>query len=292
MGVTGISTTVMLAVAAGLWFLYLVPTWLRRREYVSTERTAARLQQTLRVLAETAEVPEVVRVEASAREAARQDRIYRAQQRRADAAAARQAAAIVRSAPSAPVDPALLRRARVRRARLVATLLMATATVIGVVQIGVIATTGAVFGSWVVLGGAVALGGVAIGMRRRVDARAIPQRQQAPVRRASAAPAAAPQRAQRTAWTPTSLPKPLYLDQPAPQPVVPAVDPAVVLRAAAEEAERAQRAARIAAESAPEVVPLRRTAASARLSRMGRIDPQDTAAPDLDEVLRRRRSAG
>ncbi len=44
----------MLAVATGLWFLYLVPTWLRRREYLSTERTATRLQQTLRVMAETA----------------------------------------------------------------------------------------------------------------------------------------------------------------------------------------------------------------------------------------------
>ena len=60
----------MLAVAAGLWFLYLVPTWVRRREYLATERTATRIQQTMRVLAETAEVPESVRIAATAREAA------------------------------------------------------------------------------------------------------------------------------------------------------------------------------------------------------------------------------
>src|SRR6188474_857237 len=48
---------VLLALAAGLWLVYLIPSWLRRREYLATERNAVRLQQTLRVLAETAEVP-------------------------------------------------------------------------------------------------------------------------------------------------------------------------------------------------------------------------------------------
>ncbi len=34
---------VVLAIAAALWLLYLVPTWLRRREYLATERNAVRL---------------------------------------------------------------------------------------------------------------------------------------------------------------------------------------------------------------------------------------------------------
>jgi hypothetical protein len=66
---------VLVAAAAGLWIAYLLPSWLRRRQYLDTERNAVRLQQTLRILAETAETPEAVRVEATAREVAIQQRI-------------------------------------------------------------------------------------------------------------------------------------------------------------------------------------------------------------------------
>ncbi|HZW42005.1 MAG TPA: hypothetical protein VFE99_06865, partial [Agromyces sp.] len=65
----------LVAVAALLWIAYLLPSWLRRRQYLATERNAVRLQQTLRILAETAETPEAVRVEATAREVAAQQRI-------------------------------------------------------------------------------------------------------------------------------------------------------------------------------------------------------------------------
>ena len=65
----------LVAVAALLWIAYLLPSWLRRRQYLATERNAVRLQQTLRILAETAETPEPVRVEATAREVATQQRI-------------------------------------------------------------------------------------------------------------------------------------------------------------------------------------------------------------------------
>ncbi|SIO25605.1 hypothetical protein [Agromyces cerinus] len=73
----------LVAVAAALWIAYLLPNWLRRRQYMATERNAVRLQQTLRILAETAETPEPVRVEATAREVAAQQRIL--QQREATA---------------------------------------------------------------------------------------------------------------------------------------------------------------------------------------------------------------
>jgi hypothetical protein len=66
---------VLVAAAAALWVAYLLPSWLRRRQYLATERNAVRLQQTLRILAETAETPEAVRVEATAREVATQQRI-------------------------------------------------------------------------------------------------------------------------------------------------------------------------------------------------------------------------
>jgi hypothetical protein len=66
---------VLVAAAAALWIAYLLPTWLRRRQYLATERNAVRLQQTLRILAETAETPQAVRVEATAREVVTQQRI-------------------------------------------------------------------------------------------------------------------------------------------------------------------------------------------------------------------------
>jgi len=71
---TGLGSGIMLALAAGLWLVYLVPTWLRRNEYLATERNAIRLQQTLRVLAETTEVPATIRAETTARSVAEHQR--------------------------------------------------------------------------------------------------------------------------------------------------------------------------------------------------------------------------
>lgn len=66
---------VLVAVAATLWIAYLLPSWLRRRQYLATERNAVRLQQTLRILAETAETPGEVRLGMTARDVAAQERI-------------------------------------------------------------------------------------------------------------------------------------------------------------------------------------------------------------------------
>jgi hypothetical protein len=90
------------------------------------------------------------------------------------------------------------------------------------------------------------------------------------------------------------VPQPLYLAQPAPQRLQPAINAERVLREAAAAAEQA---AREAARPAASVVPLRAdppaaARATSRFAAMGIVNPDDTAAPDLDEVLRRRRSAG
>ena len=84
---------VVVALAAALWLAYLIPVWLRRREYLATERNAVRLQQTLRILAETSELPQAVRYEATARTVAEQQRILRKAEGRvkADARAAAEA---------------------------------------------------------------------------------------------------------------------------------------------------------------------------------------------------------
>ena len=93
-----LSGGVVIALAAVLWLAYLVPTWLRRRDYLNAERNAVRLQQTLRILAETAEVPEEVRVEATARDVARQQKLLKKARANADAAARAHAQSEARAA--------------------------------------------------------------------------------------------------------------------------------------------------------------------------------------------------
>src|ERR1700710_578339 len=67
----------IVGLAAVLWLIYLLPTWFRRNEFNATERNVVRLQQTLRILAETAEVPEEVRAETSAKSVAEHQRLLR-----------------------------------------------------------------------------------------------------------------------------------------------------------------------------------------------------------------------
>jgi hypothetical protein len=290
---TGAGTAIMLAIAALLWFLYLVPTWLRRREYLATERTATRLQQTIRVLAETAELPDEVRLAATAREAARQERMLRAQQRRADAMAARQVAAVRRespaSAPRVSLDPDVVRRRRMRRTRLGASVLMVAATVVALAQVWLIATTGMTAGAVAVLAVAAAGGALAIGVQRRLDARTMPRvaasaRSRTAVQVADVAP-----EVRRQPWTPVEMPRPMYLSRPAPEPMATTsrTDLQEALRAAAAEAEATLRAA----QASPEVVRLRSSRPS-KYAGMGVLGPDAVETPDLDEVLRRRRSAG
>jgi len=299
MDVNGAGTAIMVAIAAALWFAYFVPTWMRRREYLDTERTATRLQQTLRVMAETAELPDQMRVEVSARDAARAERLLLAQQGRADALAARAVATVRSQTPDSGMDSKLRRR----RAHRLASLLMIAATVTIGVQLWLVTAGTAGAGSWLVFAGGAVLGVSGIAVRRRLDSA---RTRQPPVSGARATTAATerPRAAPATrAWTPVALPAPLYLSRPPAQPVRPALDLASQLRDAALASERAIRDA----HDAPEVVPLRpqRPArqpapaespamrpAPSRWAAMGRIGDTDAAAPDLDEVLRRRRSAG
>ena len=67
-------TTLLLLLAAALWLVYLVHLWLKRSEYYATERNAARLGQTLRLLANTSEVSAEIKAELEARSIARKER--------------------------------------------------------------------------------------------------------------------------------------------------------------------------------------------------------------------------
>lgn len=69
---------VIVLVAVVLWLVYLAPSWAQRHRFDSAQRNAVRLNQALRVLAETSETPEEVHLELSARTAAAQRRLARA----------------------------------------------------------------------------------------------------------------------------------------------------------------------------------------------------------------------
>jgi len=293
----------MLALAAGLWLVYLVPTWLRRREYLATERNAVRLQQTLRILAESAEVPVEVRAETSARSVAAFQRSLLQQEQLAEAVTRARDAAVARAttrqlaetqpALAAVVDSRSVASRRLRRTRGVTSLIFFVSVVALVVQTAFVVTSGMAVGAPAVLAfagvGAITsfamLGRLASVSRARRAAIARPAarvvQRSAPVVREPVAPVAP------KAWTPVPVPKPLYLSRPVVEPVVIVADEvAAELRQAAAAAEQARRVA----EAAPVVEPIP-FARPSRFASMGIVETGPAAAPDLDAVLRRRRTA-
>ena len=303
MGAEGFGSSVIIALAAVLWLAYLVPTWLRRREYLATERNALRLQQTLRIMAETAEVPPERRVEASARNAVQQERLLKKQQQHTAAIAEAQYVAVARAAarrlaetqPAIAADVATTSSAsrRLRRSRATTSVILLGALVASGLGIAEVVTSGA----WTLLAGgsAVTLGSIAmlgqmasVGRARAELARSLRSRPAVIVTapRIVVAPAA---RVQAT-WTPVPVPKPLYLSRPVPErSLVASLEAAAELRQAAADAERRLREA----HDSPEVTPIRPVAAAAapsRFARMGFIEQQPETHTDLDAVLRRRRA--
>lgn len=257
MDTTGAGTAIMLAIAALLWFAYLVPTWLRRREYLASERMSAALSRTTPVV----EAPEIL------------DEV-----RRAGPPAGR-----------VEVAPEVLRRRRMRRTRRLASVLMIVATMVVLGQLWLIGTTGMSLGGAVVLIAAVSAGGLAIAVQRRLDLIAMP-RTAAPARpRPTVRVPSLGHEAASASWTPRELPKPRYLARTEePRVVTSQGDLQEALRAASADAERTLRAA----QAAPEVVRLRSSPGSSRYAGMGVLGPDAVESADLDEILRRRRTAG
>ncbi|MBP1242674.1 hypothetical protein ABID92_001432 [Frigoribacterium sp. PvP120] len=270
MGLESWGGGVVLALVAVLWLVYLVPTWHRRQEYLATERNAVRLQQTLRILAQTAELPEEVRIEANARSVADAQRILRQEEGKREALrraheAARQRALTRELAAAAPVlraadhDPALAAR-RLRRSRLVSTLVLvasALAVVVGVASFAsawLLAVAGVVFGA----GSVAVLSQLAAVSRARARRQRVvtPAGEAQPLRDFSdgfsSAPAEDAAQASRS-WTPVPVPAPLYLRRGRQRPVAasaPTASPAAQLRSESERSVRALRDAQRAQHDA------------------------------------------
>jgi hypothetical protein len=250
-------TALLLLVAVVLWLVYLVPIWMRRSEYLATERNAARLGQTLRLLAETNESTEEIRAELSAREVARQHRLAERKLKEVALTKAEVAA----------------RRRRILRST---TTLF---TAIGL--LGLVSSISLQAAMWVTMAlvGKTAVGFIVLGVLARQQRVASAQtvRTQTP-------PVAAAARASRSqrAWTPPPLPEPLSARQ------------AVSLQDPLPSREELLRKARIAAaqarpaEAAEEA---KKLAPVSQFDQMGRIPQRGTSSQhDLDEVLRRRRA--
>jgi hypothetical protein len=307
MGVDGFGSSIVIALAALLWLVYLVPTWFRRKEYLSTERNAVRLQQTLRIMAETSEMPQQVRVETSARAAAAQEKLLRAQMQRERAIAKAQLAAADRAstrqlAEKLPALAAEVARGssasrRLRRSRALTSLVLLASIVtagFGVAPMlaGNVMLLGA--SAVVAIGAFALLGQMAAVARARAELarglRVQPQR----ARVAAQGREVAPETQRETSWTPVPVPKPLYLSRPQlDRSTELALDAAAELREAAAESERRLREA----HESPEVTPIIRPAAQAapvapsRFARMGYLDETAGGTTDLDAVLQRRRAS-
>ncbi|SMH32570.1 hypothetical protein SAMN06295885_0753 [Rathayibacter oskolensis] len=310
---------VVWALAAVLWVAYLIPTWVRRRSYNATERNAVRLQQTLRILAETAEVPEHVRAEATAREVALQQRRLRVTETRQRAEEKAQAMELAQAEKAAREAlrqaTASTRRSmqtgrsalRWRQGAALTVLIGLVAAVVGLVMLP-FGGTGAVplVGALVLAAGLGTLIVLAPGRRRQAAPAAVATdtaevaRRRAEVFEAELAEEAVADdevpAAESPSWTPQPLPKPLYLSRgTVAASAMASIDAVERLRAAAAEAELAQRAA----AAAPEVAPIRTPKATApapeaprpssRFASMGVVEGVD--AIDLDQALQRRRGA-
>ncbi|MFJ3385731.1 MULTISPECIES: hypothetical protein [unclassified Curtobacterium] len=284
---------VVLLVAAVLWLVYLMPAWAARRQYLATERNAIRLQQTLRILAQTAELPDEIRIEMNAKSLAEAQKVARSEEAKRAAIvraheAARQREITRRLAEQAPAleragaVPALTAM-RMRRSRLGATLLGVAGLVVALVVL--VAAPAA----WLVaVAGLVAACGsaaVLAQLHQVAQARKARAAASAPeVRRASRPTAAwtdpappltteqpAEPQADRT-WTPARVPKPLYVERPA----APAASP----ESSAELAARLrERVAEAKAEADAEAAAIRAGESDPSLATVSRM------RPDVEEAV-------
>lgn len=320
----------LLAAAALLWAIYFLPTWAKRRQFRVAEHNALRIQRTLRMLAETTEVPTEVRVEASAREALAQERLLAsteriavAQQkaRLADAKLAERKAAL--EAREVKRQAALMRRELFKRSRPVRVFRAVMAILLLVSLIGMIAgvVLGAVGFGWAVLSasaGLLLLSGLTLFglaptpkhlLEQRVSARQAPASvvPSPAADRPAAAPAGMavqerPLRLSRVAAAPPRQAE--TLEAASPEEVAVAQQLLERARAVAEAQQRAstQAPGQSRASAGAQVgqrpkqrPPVRpgepRAVDRSRLQTMGVIEDLDTDLPNVDAVLQRRRAA-
>ncbi|MFB8387669.1 large exoprotein [Microbacterium sp. NPDC055910] len=280
---------VIVLVAALLWLVYLLPSWHSRRQYDASERNAVRLNQALRVLAETSETPEEVRLELTARTALAQQKLARRalaereqvalEEARIELERARDERAAARLSPEA-------RRARARRR------VRLTAMTLGVAGLGIagwgvwtIVSTGAQLLLWAGLAATI-VAGLVLQRMARVGARAVTRTAQDAGERVAVHMQDVELEQTRREWAPRELPRPLTASAGSrAAAVLDAEDAREALRLAAVDEAIRRRAEAQRPTSIETARPQR--AASADFSRMGYVDDAEIEAHVRDVLLRR-----
>ena len=274
-----LSGGVIVLVAVLLWMLYLLPSWRGRFQYDAAERNAVRLNQALRVLAETSETPTEVRLELNARTALAQQKLAKRLQSEREAG---ELALLREELAATKADPAVRQARARRRVRMTATSALLLGLALAGLGVWQLLTVQASLLIWV---GAVlvAVAGIALQRMSSVAARAARRAvrvEEKPVERV--APALHDQGP--ATWTPRPLPEPL---------VSVAGSRAQVARAEMDAQEGRRSAARLAelrarAEEMAPPTPVQMPAAAASpFARMGYVDDAEIEAHVRDLLAKR-----
>ncbi|GAA1248488.1 hypothetical protein JOF42_002979 [Microbacterium phyllosphaerae] len=273
-----LSGGVIVLVAVLLWMLYLLPSWRGRFQYDAAERNAVRLNQALRVLAETSETPGEVRLELNARTALAQQKLAKRLQSEKEAA---ELTALRQELAAARADP-VVRQARARRrVRMAATSVLLLGLVVVGLGVWQLLATQAQTLLW--LGGAVVIAaGFALQRMSSVASRAARRSvriAEEPVVRAE--PTLHDQG--RATWTPRPLPEPL---------VSVAGSRAQIARAEMDAQEERRTAARLAelrerAERMAPATPVQIPVATSPFAKMGYVDDAEIEAHVRDLLAKR-----
>lgn len=333
---------VIFVVAAVLWTVVLVPAWVRRREFRVSERNAVRLQRTLRVLAETAEVPEEVRVEATARQALTHERLMQSAKKRQDAERAAQLAQAraeqiqaqtrarrLQRHEAAATRAARLRRPTMQRIRILAAVVGVLGLLGTLVGAGLLmAGSGSAVIGWSLLAGVTGIGtllglapGKAPASSAAIEVSEVPAaetvvsvdaeqdqvaRALSPAQHAAAQQAAALRIARARALARAREARPgerenqpdsMLLTERTKRADTAPTAPSPQRQQAARSSAQGPAASRVVRSAAPEsdaqiAARSQQQAVSARLRKMGVVGDTTEGLPDLDEALRRRRTAG
>lgn len=277
-----LSGGVIVLVAVLLWLLYLLPSWRGRFQYDAAERNAVRLNQALRVLAETSETPGEVRLELNARTALAQQKLAKRLQSEKEAAELM----LLREELAATRADPVIRQARARRrVRIVATSALLVGLVISGLGVWQLIALQAQLLLW--LGGAmIVVAGYALQRMASVAARAAGRSvrvAEQPVQRV--APELHDQG--RATWTPRPLPEPLVAVAGSRAQVARAeLDAQEERRTAARLAELRERAERLA-PATPVQIPAAAPAAASPFAKMGYVDDAEIEAHVRDLLAKR-----
>lgn len=276
-----LSGGVIVLVAVLLWMLYLLPSWRGRFQYNAAERNAVRLNQALRVLAETSETPGEVHLELSARTALAQQKLAKRLQAEKEAA---ELALLREELAATRADPRVRQARARRRVRMGATIVLGAGLVAGGIGVWQLVVAQSSTLLWIG-GAAVLLSGLTLQRMSAVAAKAARRGQTPLTAQEPAVVRDAPVLHDQgpATWTPRRLPEPLVSKAGSRAQTAQAeIDAQAERRKAARLAELRERAEQMAPPA-----PVQLPAASSPYATMGFVDDAEIEA-HVRELLARR----